>query len=111
MSTIARKNRLADQAKLEIEETEQEIADLEAEIADLEEELQAAVQEITRRWTDALDELVTEEIHPRRTDVDVRLAALAWLPSWLITYHDGIHAREATIAAYLSPEPRPPDRS
>ena len=100
VSTIARKNRLADKAKLEIEETEEEIADLEGEIADLEEELQAAVQEITRRWTDALEELVVEDLHPRRTDVDVRLTALAWLPSWQIAYHERGRTYTATIAAY-----------
>jgi hypothetical protein len=35
--------------------------------------------------------------------------ALAWLPSWLITYNDGIRTREATVAAYLPPETTPPD--
>ncbi len=78
----------------------------ETEIATQKEELQAAVQEITRCRSDALEELVAEELHPRRTDVDVRLVALAWLPLWLITYDDGVRAREATIAAYLAPEGR-----
>ena len=81
-----------------------EIADLEEEIAELEEELGAAAQDITRKWADLLDELVTEELHPRRTDVDVRLVALAWLPSWLVTYNDGIRTQTATIAAHLPPE-------
>jgi len=63
-----------------------------------------AAQDITHKWADLLDELATEELHPRRTDVDVRLVALAWLPSWLITYNDGIRTKTATIAAYLPPE-------
>jgi hypothetical protein len=53
-----------------------------------------------------LDDLTIEELHPCRTDVDVRLVALAWLPLWLVTYDDGIRSREATIAAYLAPEGR-----
>ncbi|UCC65412.1 MAG: hypothetical protein JSV36_10360 [Anaerolineae bacterium] len=110
VSTIATKRRLADKAELEVEETRQEIAELEKEIAELEEELQAAAKDITRKWADLLDDVTTEELHPRRTDVDVQLVALAWLPSWLITYSDGIRIREATIAAYLPPQATPPDR-
>ncbi len=100
VSAIATKQRLADRAKLEIEETRDEIAELEDEIAGLEAELEAAAQEITQKWADLLDDLTTEELHPRRTDVDVRLVALAWLPSWRITYHDGIQRQTATMAAY-----------
>jgi hypothetical protein len=104
VSTVVRKQRLSEKAKRDISETREEIADLEEEIAELEEELRAAAQDITRKWADLLDELTTEEIHPRRTDVDVRLVALAWLPSWLVTYSDGIRTQTATIAAYLPPE-------
>jgi hypothetical protein len=103
VSTVATKRRLADKAKLEVEETREEIADLEEEIAALEAELQAATQEITRKWADLLDELTTESVHPRRTDVDVRLVALAWLPSWLVTYNDGMRTHTTTIAAYPAP--------
>ncbi len=104
VSTVVRKQRLAGKAKLEIERTREEIEELEEEMARLEDELNAAAKEVTRKWADMLDDLSTEEIHPRRTDVDVRMVALAWLPSWLITYHDGVRSREATIAAYLAPE-------
>jgi hypothetical protein len=48
VSTVATKQRLADKAKLDIEETEQEIVELEQEIAALETELQETAQEITR---------------------------------------------------------------
>lgn len=106
VSTIATKRRLAEKAKLEIEETQEEIGELEEEIAALEEDLKGAAKEITESWVERLDNVSTEEIHPRRTDVDVRLVALAWLPSWLITYDDGVRSREATIAAYLAPEGR-----
>jgi hypothetical protein len=109
ISTVATKRRLADKAKLDAEETRQEIEDLEEEIAELEDELGAEIQAITDKWVDLLDDLTTEELHPRRTDVDVRLVALAWLPSWLITYKDGVRTREATVAAYLPPDATPPD--
>jgi hypothetical protein len=104
ISTVARKRRLSEKAKLDIEESLEEIDDLEEDIAELEGELEEEAKAITRKWADLLDDLTIEELHPRRTDVDVRLVALAWLPSWLITYDDGIRPREATMAAYLPPE-------
>jgi hypothetical protein len=103
ISTVASKRRLAEQAKLDVEETRDEIEGLEEEIEKLEGELDSAARDITRKWVDLLDDLAVEEIHPRRTDVDVRLLALAWLPSWLITYSDRGLSHTATIAAYLTP--------
>jgi hypothetical protein len=104
ISTVASKRRLAEQAKLDVEETRLEIEGLEEEIDELEAELASAAKGITRRWTDLLDDLAIEEIHPRRTDVDVRLVALAWLPSWLITFDDGIRSHRVTIPAFHEPE-------
>ena len=77
------------------------------EIAELESELESNAREVSRKWADLLDDLTTEEIRPRRTDVDVRILALAWLPFWLITYDDDVRSLEATIAAYSIPEATP----
>ncbi len=104
VSAVATKQRLADKAKLDFEETQDQIAKLEEDIAELEAELQAAAEEITRQWADSLEDLDVEEIHPRRSDVDVRLAALAWLPFWYITYTDGTGTGTAMVAAYRLPE-------
>ena len=104
LSKAATKRRMTTQAKLDIEESTDTIADLQQEIADLEVQFKDATDDITRKWADLLDNLETEEIKPRRTDVDVHLAALAWLPSWLITYTDGNFPRTATVAAYPLPE-------
>jgi len=100
ISTIARKQRLSDKARMDIEESHQEIAELEEEIAALEAELEDVAREISRKWSDLLDDVSTEEIHPRRTDVDVRLVALAWVPSWTIQYGSRTGTQSATIRAY-----------
>ncbi len=102
-STTASRRRLTTQAAQEIEESQEEIQDLRQAVADLEAELQEQTAEITRKWTDLLDDLDPEELAPRRTDVDVRLLALAWLPSWVIEYADGARVRTDTIAAYQLP--------
>jgi hypothetical protein len=104
ISTIATKRRLSRRAKSDIREAQEEIADLELEIEELETELEEGAQEITRQWSDQLDELTTEELHPRRTDIDVRMTALAWLPAWLISYGPTDRPQTASIAAYPQPQ-------
>ncbi len=100
LSTAASKRRMATRARMEIERTRAEIEDLRQEIAALEAELEEAAREITRKWAEALDELDVVELKPRRADVDVEMAALAWVPSWLVVYSDGGRTRSAAVAAY-----------
>ncbi len=91
-------------AKLELEETQDEIADIQEDIAELEAELKEAADEITQRWEHAVDDLTTQELKPRRTDVDVQMVAIAWLPSWSISYKEGGRTRTTSISAYSQAE-------
>jgi len=104
LSKAASKRRMTRKAKLDMEAAQDEITDLQEEIAELEGELKEAADEITGKWADLLDDLTTEELKPQRTNVDVRLVALAWLPSWLITYKDRGQTRTTAITAYPLPE-------
>ncbi|MBX3051701.1 MAG: DUF87 domain-containing protein [Caldilineaceae bacterium] len=103
LSTAASKRSMTSKAKSEIERTQEEIADLQKEIESLEKELEAAADEITRKWAELLDDLSTDEVKPRRADVDVEFVAVGWMPSWLVTYHDGIANRRAAVPAYALP--------
>jgi hypothetical protein len=91
--------------RLEVAETREEITDLQEDIAELEAELKEAAEEITQKWDDLMDDLETEELKPRRTDVDVQFVGLAWLPSWLLSYDVGGHTRSVAIPAYPQEEP------
>jgi hypothetical protein len=100
LSRVTSRRRMTRKAKLELEETMEEIADVEEDIAELEAELKEAADEITQRWENATEELSTDELKPRRADVDVQLVAVAWLPSWLIGYKEGSRSRTSAIPAY-----------
>jgi phage host-nuclease inhibitor protein Gam len=100
----ATKRRITSKAKIEIEDTRDEIADLQEEVAKLEAELKQASDEITQRWDSVLDDLITQELAPRRSDVDVNLVAVAWMPSWLISYQQGDFTRTARVHAYPQAE-------
>ncbi|MCB0105814.1 MAG: hypothetical protein KDE53_07890 [Caldilineaceae bacterium] len=103
LSTAANRRRMTAKAGQDVEETRQEIDDLKKEIAELELDLKEQVEDITVKWASLLDNLDTEEITPRRTDVDVRELLLAWLPSWVIRYQDGGRSTSDTVAAYQLP--------
>ncbi|RLT39787.1 MAG: DUF87 domain-containing protein [Chloroflexi bacterium] len=103
LSSVVSKRGMTAKAKGEIERTQEEIAELQSEIQGLEKEMEIAADEITRKWAEILDDLTSEEVKPRRTDVDVEFVAVGWMPSWLVTYHDGIATRRAAVPAYALP--------
>ncbi|GAB4549783.1 MAG: DUF87 domain-containing protein [Anaerolineae bacterium] len=105
LSRVTTKRRMTRKARLAFEETREEIGDIEEDIAELEAELKEAVEEITRKWEGALDDLTTEEIKPRQTDVDVQMVAVGWLPSWLVCYDEGGRTRTVAVPAYSLAEP------
>jgi len=103
ISRAASKRRMTSKARLDVDETKEEIADLQEELAELEGELKAATDEIAHKWESVLDRLTTEELKPKRTDVDVQLAALAWAPAWQISYQDAGRTHTTAIPAYPQP--------
>ncbi len=84
-SWSASRRRLAQRAKMEIEEGREELEDLETEINELQAELEREMASITPRWVDILRALTRHTLHPRRADVEVSMVGLAWVPSWVIT--------------------------
>jgi hypothetical protein len=85
VSSVSSKHRMSRKAKAEVAESEQAIQDLEAQIDELEAEAQQANEELTAKWQKLMDEIEPIEVRPRRTDVQVSLFALAWLPHWEVT--------------------------
>ena len=82
LSAASRRRRMTSRARAEIKESEDAIEDLEEEIEELEAEARSEVEEISERWQAYAEEVVQEEVKPRRTDVQISLFALAWLPRW-----------------------------
>ncbi len=86
LSTAARKRRLTTSARADIAESEEEVERLEAEIEDMRQEMELEAEAIADKWADAVEEIETYTIKPRRKDVQVEVAALGWAPYWEIGY-------------------------
>jgi hypothetical protein len=64
--------------------------------------LEAEIARITPKWVDLLKALTPQALHPRRSDVQVTLVGLAWVPAWLIAYADGDHTLFARLPAFVT---------
>ena len=103
VSSATSKWNQAQAAAQNVEQSKQLIEQLTAEKQKLEEQLLADIADITARWEQVADALTTEQIKPRRTDVDVRTTALAWVPMWQVQYDDNLGERTTSIPAYIRP--------
>jgi hypothetical protein len=88
LSRAATKRRLTSQAKANIDESVEAIKRMETELADLKSDMEAEMSEATEEWTKAAENLQEVKVSPRKSDIDVRLVALAWTPSWEVSYQD-----------------------
>lgn len=66
----------------DVEQAKQNVAALERQHADLEAQFQAEVQEVELNLNPATEELKTLPLKPKKTDIQVKLLALAWAPFW-----------------------------
>ncbi|MBM3152389.1 MAG: hypothetical protein FJZ96_09360 [Chloroflexi bacterium] len=84
LSTSLTKRRMTEQAKSEVEESEDAIKQFEAQLAELEQNREAAVKEIHDRWSLSVNEISEIALSPKKTDVFPEIFGVAWLPVYLV---------------------------
>jgi len=101
ISTASRKRRLTEQAKADVEESEETIASLNKEIEDLRSELQEELDQAREYWSDVVEQAETVDISPRKRDIDIDLFGVGWAPFWEFTFEEsGRLVDRARIPAY-----------
>jgi len=78
------KHRLTQQAKANIEESEESIQDYEQQMAALENEREQSLAEINDRWGDLVNDISAVTITPKKQDIYVHLFGVAWVPYYLV---------------------------
>lgn len=84
LSSAARRRRMTNSAKADIEESKEEIERLEEDIKELEEEVREKAEAIVEKWEAALEETDILEVKPRRSDVQITLVSPAWIPVYIV---------------------------
>jgi hypothetical protein len=88
LGSLGTKRRTSGTAKADVKESEEAIARIEDELEQLAAEMEEEAKAVTERWSESVDDIEQVKILPRRTDIDVHTVAIAWAPSWEVTYED-----------------------
>ena len=65
----------------DVDRAEEDLDTLIGKLAELQTEMESDLRELENRFDPELEELETVTVRPRKSDVEVRLMALAWDPS------------------------------
>jgi hypothetical protein len=90
LSSSLRKRRMTEQAKADVEESEDAIDQYEKDIQALEQERQEAIDEISDRWGDAVNDTSEVTVTPRKADIFVELFGVAWMPYYVVESGGGV---------------------
>jgi hypothetical protein len=86
ISTGLTKRRLTEQAKGDVEESEQTIAQYKQDLAALLQQREQMVQEVTDRWGQTVNDVSEVSVSPKKADIYVNLFGVAWLPYYYVQF-------------------------
>jgi DNA helicase HerA-like ATPase len=84
VSTQFTKQRMKEQAKLDVQESIESIAQYKKEIAQLQRERELSAAEISDRWGHVVNDIDEVTITPKKTDIYVNLFGVAWKPFYVV---------------------------
>jgi len=98
---ISRRRRLSSQSQADVRESEEVIGELEEQIQNLRQEWDVALSELARRAEDLPRQMEQVQVAPRKTDIEVVVFGLAWVPFWRVALQDGSGEKQmVTLPAY-----------
>ena len=86
LSSSLTKRRMTEQAKADVEESEDAIAQYEQDIQALKQERQQTIDEISDRWGDVVNDTSQVTVTPKKADIFVELFGVAWMPYYLVEF-------------------------
>ena len=96
------------QAKADDEESEEVIRDLERQMDDVRREWDEALADLADRVADMPRQIDQVQIKPKRSDIDVTVFGVGWVPSWRIVHQEGSGAVETVmLPAYRGGQTQP----
>ena len=84
VTTQFTKHRLSQQAKADVEESEDAIVQYKKDLAALQEQRQQVVDEVNASWGDVVNKITEVTINPKKTDVYINLFGVAWMPYYQV---------------------------
>ncbi len=88
VATQLTKHRLAQNAKADVQESEETIAQYKKDLAALQRELADVTAEVNDRWGQVVNDISEVSIKPKKTDIYVSLFGVAWKPFYIVQAGD-----------------------
>jgi len=110
LSSGSRRRRLTEKARADVEESEKGIKDVKKEAGDLRREWDEALADLEAQAASQARDLEEVEIKPRKSDIDLAVFGLAWVPYWAVSLVDASgQPRQTRLPAYAAAEDRSSD--
>ena len=84
LSSSLTKRRMTEQAKSEVEESQDAIDDFKTQLAELESQRQQIVSEIHDKWGKVVSSASEVTVVPKKSDIFITLFGVAWMPHYMI---------------------------
>jgi hypothetical protein len=84
LSSSLSKRRMTEQAKADVEESQDAIEDFKTQLADLESQRQQVISEIHDKWGKVVSSSSEVTVAPKKSDVFVSLFGVAWMPYYIV---------------------------
>ncbi len=97
LSQASRKRRLTSQSRADVEESEEVIKRLEQQIKELQQEWQEALDALTQEAKEMSRQIEEVQIKPRKSDIDLTVFGVAWVPHWHVSLADASGAVQSVM--------------
>jgi hypothetical protein len=84
VTTQLSKHRMAQNAKADVEESQDALAQFDRELIDLQQQREQLLDQINTAWGDVVNQTTEININPKKTDIYVNHFGVAWMPYYLV---------------------------
>jgi hypothetical protein len=84
-SQASRRRRMTSKAQADVQESDRAIAKLAQDIEELRQEWDEALEELATRATDVSRSFDEVKVKPKKSNIEVSIMGLAWVPYWYVT--------------------------
>jgi hypothetical protein len=103
-SEVSRRRRLTSQARADVEESEEVLDELDQGAERIRQEQELALRELAERSAELPRQITEVHIRPKKSNIQVIVFGLAWVPFWQVSYRDATGQQSAVVLpAYRGP--------
>ena len=85
----------------DIDKAQKDIVSLGKEMESLENELKGQIEIIKQRREKEINEIKEVIIQPKKSDIEIKMISLAWIPKWKISYNENGNKKTEMVPAYF----------